>query len=76
VFQYTRLCHAHYNTILKVRVDYILVKINRKCGTISSYMEINGAVVAAMGGYFRPMSPVTVFLVLASLPFAEKSKRT
>jgi hypothetical protein len=37
------------------------------------YMESRGAAGAAMGVYFVQMSPVTVFLVLALLPFAEKN---
>jgi hypothetical protein len=38
-------------------------------------MKSSEAAVAAMGGYFGPLSHVTVFLVLSSLSFAEKSKR-
>jgi hypothetical protein len=38
------------------------------------YMERSGAAGAPVGGYFDPMSSVTVFQVLASVPFTEKLK--
>jgi hypothetical protein len=40
------------------------------------YMESSGAAWAHVGGYVGPMSSVTVFQVLASVPFTGKSKRT
>jgi hypothetical protein len=40
------------------------------------YMESSGAAWAHIGGYVGPMSSVTVFQVLASVPFTGKSKRT
>jgi hypothetical protein len=39
------------------------------------YMESSGEAGAPVGGYFGPMSSVTVFPVLASEPFTEKSKQ-
>jgi hypothetical protein len=39
------------------------------------YMETSGEAGAPVGGYFGPLSSVTVFQVLASEPFTEKSKR-
>jgi hypothetical protein len=45
------------------------VKRDGKRVIISLYMKCSSATVASMGGYFRPMRPATVFLVLASMPF-------